>query len=96
MSLFHTWDLNRVQSLRLSEGVAGATPRSSQQQHEQALSPYQRTEEPYIGRVYRKLAYLTSGSDRARHIQAAREAWTRIDRQDLIQKLEDEFGPAPG
>jgi len=49
-----------------------------------------------IAGTHRRLARLAATpEDRARHIQAAREAWLSIDRPDLIQELDTEFGPSP-
>jgi hypothetical protein len=39
-----------------------------------------------------KLARLATDPDaRDEHLQAAREAWMKVDRVDLIQQLEEEF-----
>jgi hypothetical protein len=64
--------------------------------YEEALALYERIEEPYsIGRSHQRLAGLASDSEeRKRHIGAAREAWTRIDRPDLVAELPKEFGDA--
>lgn len=61
-----------------------------------ALGLYERIEEPYsIGGTHRRLARLsTDPTERDRHIAAAREAWARIDRQDLIDELDREFQSA--
>ncbi len=62
--------------------------------YEQALELYGRIPEPYsMGQTWRRLARL-AGDDRQRqqHVQAARAAWERIDRPDLIKQLDDEFG----
>jgi len=60
---------------------------------ETALALYERIAEPYsIGQTHQQLAHLASDeAERSRHIQAARAAWERIDRPDLVQQLEDEF-----
>jgi tetratricopeptide (TPR) repeat protein len=51
----------------------------------EALSLYKRIPEPYsIGHAYRRLAALTKGKARERHLAAARAAWTSIDRPDLV------------
>jgi hypothetical protein len=33
-----------------------------------------------------------AGAERNHHVQAARTAWESIDRPDLVQQLEEEFG----
>jgi tetratricopeptide (TPR) repeat protein len=63
---------------------------------EQALVLYQRIEEPCsVGITCRWLARVTDTAERQHHIQAAREAWTRIDRPDLVAELDKEFAPPP-
>jgi tetratricopeptide (TPR) repeat protein len=64
---------------------------------EEALKLYSRIQEPYsIGWTYVRLARLSDGSaERQSHIAAAREAWTRIKRPDLVARLDQEFGSAP-
>jgi hypothetical protein len=45
-----------------------------------------------MGQTHRRLARLASSdSERARHVAAAREAWTQTKRSDLLAKLNDEF-----
>ncbi len=62
--------------------------------YQQALGLYEQIAEPYsIGRAHQRLARTTSNDQRAQHIQAAREAWLSIDRADLVQQLDKEFGP---
>jgi hypothetical protein len=60
----------------------------------EALALYQRTEEPYsIGMTHRRLAELAGDeAERQSHVDAARAAWTRIDRPDLVLQLDSEFG----
>jgi tetratricopeptide (TPR) repeat protein len=63
---------------------------------EKALGLYSRIQDPYsIGLAHVRLAWIAgSAEDRQRHIEAAREAWTRIKRPDLVEGLDQEFGPA--
>ena len=58
-----------------------------------ALHLYERIAEPYsIGRIHVRLARLENDPTvREAHLKAAREAWTQIDRADLITQLEEEF-----
>ena len=68
----------------------------ARQRYEQALALYQRLEDQYsIGGAHRQLARLATSHDRARHVQAAREAWLKADRPDLVKNLDEEFGPPP-
>ena len=64
----------------------------------EALSLYSRIQDPYsMGWTHACLARLTEPGERQNHIGAAREAWTRIKRPDLVARLDREFGPAnPG
>ena len=52
---------------------------------------YEGIAEPFsIGTMHRKLAAMaTTNEDRCRHAQAARAAWQRIDRGDLVAGLSD-------
>ena len=63
---------------------------------DEALGLYARIEEPYsIGRAHEALARLAQDEDeRARHIAAAREAWLSIEREDLVQQLDEIGGSA--
>jgi len=66
---------------------------SARQLFEQALALYQRIEEPYsIGMTHRQLARITDGAARQPHVQAAREAWTGIDRPISSPRSTQEFG----
>ena len=60
---------------------------------EQALPLYQAIPEPYsLGWTLVSLARLDpAGNDRARRWTAARQAWTSIGREDLIESIEGEF-----
>ena len=61
--------------------------------YEEALLLYQRIEDRYsIGWTHRRLARLSSDQSRQAHVNAAREAWRSIKRDDLIAQLEKEFG----
>lgn len=68
----------------------------AQRNFEAALALFERMEEPlWIGLIHLRLARLAENeSKRNQHIQAARAIWERIDRPDLIRKLEEEFGEA--
>ena len=61
--------------------------------YEQALPLYQAIPEPYsTGWTFVRLARLDSAdSERARHWAAARQAWTTIGRDDLIESVKAEF-----
>ena len=61
---------------------------------EEALSLYQRIPEPYsIGMTHKRLARLASDDEaRRHHVSAAREAWQLLNRPDLLQQLDKEFG----
>ncbi|HSP81832.1 MAG TPA: tetratricopeptide repeat protein, partial [Myxococcaceae bacterium] len=63
----------------------------------QALSLYESISEPYsIGHAHRCLARLAPNEQaRQQHLTAAREAWSRIGRPDLVQQLDEEFGKEP-
>ncbi len=56
---------------------------------EPALALYARIPEPYsIGWTHHRLARIATGAERASHIEAARQAWTSIDRPDLVALLD--------
>ena len=63
-----------------------------------ALALYERIAEPFsIGWIKVRLARLTDEPiERNEYIRTAREAWTSIDRSDLLETLEQEFGHAGG
>ncbi len=59
---------------------------------ESALVLYIQIHRPYsIGWVHRLLARIDTGTDRARHVEAARQAWLSIKRDDLVKDLNAEF-----
>jgi predicted pyridoxine 5'-phosphate oxidase superfamily flavin-nucleotide-binding protein len=61
--------------------------------YEEALALYQRIEDPYsIGGTHRRLARLSADQSRKAHVNAAREAWRSIKRDDLVAELAEEFG----
>lgn len=65
----------------------------ARQIYEQALALCQRIKSPYlIGCTQRCLARLTDADDRQGHLAAARTAWMSIDRPDLVEELDQEFG----
>jgi tetratricopeptide (TPR) repeat protein len=56
---------------------------------QQALTLYTRIPEPYsIGWTHHRLARIATGAQQAAHIAAARQAWTSIDRPDLLPHLD--------
>jgi tetratricopeptide (TPR) repeat protein len=75
--------------LALEQGAEGL----ARSRFVEALDLYTRIQEPYsIGWTRFYLARIAEDSEeRRRHIAAAREAWTRIKRQDLVDMLEQEF-----
>ncbi|HRI66170.1 MAG TPA: tetratricopeptide repeat protein [Polyangium sp.] len=70
--------------------IAGATnePNVAQSLFDRALKLYERFGDPYsIGWTHQRLAQLAPTPDlRAHHLDAARQAWKRIGREDLIAK----------
>ena len=65
----------------------------ARQRYDEALSLYLRIPEPYsIGMTHRRLARLaTTPTERQQHVRAARDAWAKIKRDDLIDALVQEF-----
>jgi tetratricopeptide (TPR) repeat protein len=63
-------------------------------QYEDALALYARIPDPYsIGSVHVSLTRVASDeSERRRHLQAAREAWLSIKRDDLVRGLDETGG----
>jgi tetratricopeptide (TPR) repeat protein len=60
--------------------------------YEAALALFARIPEPFsVGWTLFRLAALAEGAERAAHVAAAREAWTSIDRPDLVAEL-GQFG----
>ena len=58
-----------------------------------ALAMYERIREPYsVGSMHHRLALISEGEARATRIAAAREAWSSIDRPDLITRYLDPLG----
>ena len=68
-------------------------PDGARVRYERALPLYQAIPDPYsIGWALIRLARLDSAdSERARHWAAARQAWTTIGRDDLIESVKAEF-----
>ncbi|MGZ5441806.1 MAG: tetratricopeptide repeat protein [Thermoanaerobaculia bacterium] len=62
--------------------------------YREALALYERIAEPYsIGWTHRRLArVVTDDAPRKGHVTAAREAWRSIGFDDLVAKLDQEFG----
>ena len=57
-----------------------------------ALDSHSRFGNPYwIGETHRRLARLSEGEERQRHVGAARAAWSSIDRPDRVAELDAEF-----
>jgi len=71
--------------------------RAARKLFEEALGLYSRIQEPYsMGWAHFRLARIAERpEERQDHIDAAREAWTRIKRPDLVARLDQELGPAP-
>jgi tetratricopeptide (TPR) repeat protein len=60
-----------------------------------ALDSHERFGNPrWIGQAHRRLARISEGEERRRHVAAAREAWTSIDRHDLVAELDSEVHPS--
>ncbi len=72
-------------------------PEQARRQWLAALMLYERLPEPYsIGWTWVRLARLVSqAEERLTCVQQARDAWTRVGRDDLLKILEDEFGKPP-
>jgi hypothetical protein len=66
----------------------------AQARYEEALPLYERIREPYsIGMAQRRLARLARSEDERRdRVDAARVAWSSIDRPDLVAELKRESG----
>lgn len=62
--------------------------------YRQALALYERVADPFcIGGLHRRLAWLASDdASRSAHLNAARDAWRSIKRDNLVVKLDEEFG----
>jgi tetratricopeptide (TPR) repeat protein len=64
----------------------------ARQLFETALALFERIEDPFsIGWSHRRMARLTAGAERKRHLKAAGAAWTRIGRSDLVAEMNKEF-----
>lgn len=74
--------------------LARSEHEEARKRYDGALKLYTRVAEPYsMGMTHRKLARMAnSPAERLQHILAARAAWARIKRDDLLQALTDEFG----
>jgi tetratricopeptide (TPR) repeat protein len=66
----------------------------ARRQYDKALKLYGKIPEPYsIGGTHRQLARISPDQDqRRRHVEAAREAWASIKRDDLVEEARREFG----
>jgi tetratricopeptide (TPR) repeat protein len=67
---------------------------TARDRYQEALYLYQRISEAYsIGWTHWRLATVASGKkDRRHHVNKAREAWDKIGRTDLIERLKAKFG----
>ncbi|HEX2080299.1 MAG TPA: tetratricopeptide repeat protein [Longimicrobium sp.] len=74
--------------------VANADYESARGRYEEALDLYERIRDPYsIGLAHRRLAHVPGDEDRRRgHVNAAKNAWRGIGRDDLVKRMEEEFG----
>jgi tetratricopeptide (TPR) repeat protein len=81
--------LGDIAHARSDDETAGA-------RYEESLALYERIPEPYsIGQTHRRLAQMAVRPDeRERHVEAARQAWSDIQRDDLVAAL-DELFPSP-
>jgi tetratricopeptide (TPR) repeat protein len=81
-------DIARQQGLR----------HKAQQQYREALQLFEQISEPYsIGWTHKRLAQLDEDlASRQAHLEAAREAWSQIDRIDLIESMEAELKTTEG
>ncbi len=73
--------------------------KTASQRYREALALYEKIPEPYsIGWTHYRLARIAEDdAEREAHLQAAREAWSSIDRPDLIEKfLDDSQSPPQG
>ena len=62
---------------------------SAGERYAAALRLYERIPEPYsMGATHFRLAELSAGAARAAHVAAARQAWSSIDRPDLVARLD--------
>lgn len=59
---------------------------------DEALDCHRRFGNPrWIGEAHCQLARISEGAEQDRHVAAAREGWSSIDRPDLVAALDDEF-----
>jgi len=73
-------------------------PEEARKEFFDALKLYERISEPYsIGWSHIRLARLApTPAERDEHLKVAREVWKRIDRPDLIRRMEKEFNITEG
>jgi tetratricopeptide (TPR) repeat protein len=81
-------EANCIQSLGDIARATGETA-AARERYVAALALYERIPEPYsIGVAHFRLAELSGDAERALHVATARQAWTSIDRPDLVAYLE--------
>jgi tetratricopeptide (TPR) repeat protein len=67
-------------------------PAAARSLYEEALRLYEKLQDPYsIGLAHVRLALLAGegSEERGRHAAAAREAWSRLRRRDLLEMLDE-------
>jgi tetratricopeptide (TPR) repeat protein len=81
--------IRRLGEIARAHGDASA----ARARYEEALALYQRIPEPCsIGRTHHHLAAVAPDAvTQHQHVEAARSAWQRIDRIDLIARLDQDF-----
>jgi hypothetical protein len=87
-------EANCIQSVGDIARTAGNAG-EAESRYRESLALYARIPEPFsIGQTHRQLARLATGDPGARkaHVDAAREAWRRIQRDDLVAELDAELG----
>jgi tetratricopeptide (TPR) repeat protein len=73
--------------------LARADEDVARERWQEALALYARIREPYsIGWTHRRLARVApTNEEQARHVAAAEDAWSGIERHDLIAELREEL-----
>jgi tetratricopeptide (TPR) repeat protein len=66
---------------------------TAREQFAEALALYERVHRTdNIALAHERLARVTSGAERTRHVAAARAAWNAMDLPDEVARLDREFG----